>query len=112
MNFRGFITIWHSTIESIPKGWLYCNGENGTPDLRNRFLVCSSPTIPYLSTGGSGLHFHEWYASSHNHQMQSGSSLGAGTGYDWVSEGESAWCYSDGKDVLPPYRSVLYIMKE
>ncbi|WP_243465175.1 tail fiber protein [Photorhabdus temperata] len=26
--------------DSAPTGWAFCNGDNGTPDLRNRFVMC------------------------------------------------------------------------
>jgi hypothetical protein len=35
----GIITMWSGTIATIPSGWLLCNGSNGTPDLRDRFIV-------------------------------------------------------------------------
>lgn len=37
----GMIMLWSGTIASIPSGWALCNGSNGTPDLRNRFIVCA-----------------------------------------------------------------------
>jgi hypothetical protein len=36
---RGMIIIWHPSTNNIPKGWALCDGKNGTPDLRNRFIV-------------------------------------------------------------------------
>jgi len=35
----GVIVMWSGTIASIPSGWVLCNGSNGTPDLRNRFII-------------------------------------------------------------------------
>jgi hypothetical protein len=35
----GLISMWSGTIATIPSGWVLCNGSNGTPDLRNRFIV-------------------------------------------------------------------------
>lgn len=35
----GVIVMWSGTIATIPSGWLLCNGSNGTPDLRNRFII-------------------------------------------------------------------------
>lgn len=35
----GGIMMWSGTIATIPTGWFLCNGSNGTPDLRDRFIV-------------------------------------------------------------------------
>ena len=35
----GVITMWYGTIATIPTGWYLCNGSNGTPDLRDKFIV-------------------------------------------------------------------------
>jgi microcystin-dependent protein len=37
----GGIIMWSGTIANIPTGWALCNGSNGTPDLRNRFIVAA-----------------------------------------------------------------------
>lgn len=34
----GFITMWEDA-DNIPDGWALCDGNNGTPDLRDSFLV-------------------------------------------------------------------------
>lgn len=35
---EGIIIMWAGTPESIPEGWHICDGSDGTPDLRGRFL--------------------------------------------------------------------------
>ena len=35
----GVIVMWSGSIATIPSGWVLCNGSNGTPDLRNRFII-------------------------------------------------------------------------
>ena len=35
----GMIMMWSGSIATIPSGWLLCDGSNGTPDLRNRFII-------------------------------------------------------------------------
>ena len=49
----GGIIIWSSASNAIPTGWLLCNGSNGTPDLRNRFVVGAGSTYAVAATGGS-----------------------------------------------------------
>ena len=36
---RGCILIWSGSATNVPSGWALCNGENGTPDLRGRFVL-------------------------------------------------------------------------
>lgn len=31
--------MWSGSVATIPAGWAFCNGSNGTPDLRDRFIV-------------------------------------------------------------------------
>lgn len=35
----GCILLWSGLIAAIPAGWYLCNGLNGTPDLRNTFVI-------------------------------------------------------------------------
>jgi microcystin-dependent protein len=49
----GMIMLWSGSIASIPSGWALCNGSNGTPDLRNRFVVGAGNTYAVNATGGS-----------------------------------------------------------
>jgi len=35
----GGIIMWSGTIATIPSGWYLCDGNNSTPDLRNRFII-------------------------------------------------------------------------
>jgi microcystin-dependent protein len=47
----GLICMWSGT--QIPKGWYLCDGTNGTPDLRNRFIVGAGSGYTVGNTGGS-----------------------------------------------------------
>ena len=38
----GVIVMWSGSIDSIPEGWALCDGNNGTPDLRDRFILGTS----------------------------------------------------------------------
>ena len=35
----GMIIMWNSTVASIPSGFVLCDGNNSTPDLRDKFIV-------------------------------------------------------------------------
>lgn len=47
----GFIGMWSGA--TVPNGWFLCDGTNGTPDLRNRFIVGAGSTYNIGNTGGS-----------------------------------------------------------
>jgi len=49
----GGILLWSGSIGSIPAGYVLCNGSNGTPDLRDRFVVGAGSTYSVDGTGGS-----------------------------------------------------------
>ena len=52
----GGIIMWSGTIATIPSGWYLCNGSNGTPDLRNRFIVgahSDTSGVAYTTITGS-----------------------------------------------------------
>jgi hypothetical protein len=49
----GGIFLWSGSIGSIPAGYVLCNGSNGTPDLRDRFVVGAGSTYAVNATGGS-----------------------------------------------------------
>lgn len=83
----GSIIMWFGTIANIPTGWALCDGTNGTPDLRNRFVIgatadnASTATTTITGTnaviGGSKdsivvTHNHSAISTStpHNHAIQ------------------------------------------
>ncbi len=86
----GSIIIW--TGSTIPDGWAICNGENGTPDLRNRFLVGAGSDGALGSTGGN------------KKISTNGNYYGVGSSYNYVLT-------SVGEENRPPYRTVYFIMK-
>ena len=49
----GMILLWSGSIGSIPSGYYLCDGSNGTPDLRNRFVVGAGDSYAVNATGGS-----------------------------------------------------------
>lgn len=63
----GMIIIWSGSLGSIPIGWVLCNGTNGTPDLRDRFVVAAGSTYAVGATGGS----NDAIVVSHTHTATS-----------------------------------------
>ena len=68
------------TGSSAPSGWAFCDGANGTPDLRDRFIVGAGSTYSSGATGGANtvtlntsqlpVHDHVFSGSNtHNHDF-------------------------------------------
>lgn len=49
----GIITIWKGTASDIPANWHLCDGTNGTPDFRDKFIVAAGSTYPVNTSGGA-----------------------------------------------------------
>lgn len=48
----GAIILWSGLASEIPSGWALCNGNNGTPDLRDRFVVGAGGKYTVGTKGG------------------------------------------------------------
>jgi len=49
----GMISLWYGSIGSVPTGWYLCDGSNGTPDLRDKFIIGAGNSYAVSATGGS-----------------------------------------------------------
>ena len=49
----GGVILWNDLIANIPTGWQLCDGTNGTPDLRDKFVVGAGSSYSVGDTGGS-----------------------------------------------------------
>ena len=136
----GVITLWYGSIGSVPVGWYLCDGANGTPDLRDKFVVAAGSTYAVGATGGSAdaiVVSHTHTATStvtdpgHLHRsLNYGSSSsgggangivgqGTGTNYDsltnttgiTVATTNATAGVSGTNANLPPYYALAYIMK-
>jgi len=76
----GAIILWSGS--EIPSGWALCDGTNGTPDLRDRFVVGAGSTYSVGDTGGSfttdGHTLTEAEMPSHAHAVNYDDSGGGG----------------------------------
>ena len=73
----GMIIIWNGAQNAIPSGWVICDGNNNTPDLRNRFIVGAGSGGSYSpgDTGGANsVTLTEAQMPSHNHSFSGSSS--------------------------------------
>jgi len=71
-NSSLFVTgmIMMYTGSTAPSGWAICNGQNGTPDLRNRFIVGAGNSYNVGVTGGfDSVSLSESQIPSHTHSF-------------------------------------------
>ena len=89
----GGIILWSGSTASIPSGWALCDGNNGTPDLRNKFIVGAGSTYNVNATGGSA----DAIVVSHTHG--SGTLSAADHTHDFKASNragdEDAWSNTD-----------------
>ena len=129
---KGVIWMWNSSAASIPLGFQLCDGTNGTPDLRDRFVVGAGNTYTVNSTGGSAdavvvSHSHSVTDPGHTHSTSVNPNFTAGGaeggGRDSVGQTASvtgsaatgitvaSTGVSGTNANLPPYYALCYIQK-
>lgn len=77
---QGTILSWFGQLANIPSGFAVCDGKNGTPDLRNRFIVGAGDTYKLSDIGGEdAVKLEPSQTSSHYHTF--GYHIGNNNGY-------------------------------
>lgn len=117
----GTIVIWSGTADNIPSGWQVCDGTNGTPDLRDKFVLGAGTKHGVGNTGGSEeVTLTVGQMPSHYHQVESKfgeASTGANTLARTISNTSvirSSTASVGGSEPhpnMPPYYALCYIMK-
>lgn len=90
-NLSGIIVMWSGAIDNIPNGWVLCDGNNNTPDLRNRFIVGAGEAYSIGNIGGSdNVTLTTAEIPSHTHKATTTATTGSAS-FSYVSErGEPA----------------------
>lgn len=115
----GGIIMWSGSVASIPTGWALCNGSNGTPDLRNRFIVGAGSTYSPGNTGGANtvtLTVAQIPAHTHTDRRLSsfsGSTVGYGGATGTMGGNYQSGSTGSGQahENRPPYYALAFIMK-
>lgn len=128
------ITMWSGAINNIPTGWALCDGNNGTPNLTDRFIVGAGSTYTVGAVGGEATHtLTTEELPSHDHSFYAWSSSGSVGTHDYLKANVSSggqvgkergqvarttstdMIGSTGSGVAhenrPPYYALAYIMK-
>ena len=108
----GSIILWSGSIVSIPSGYVLCDGNNGTPDLRDKFIRGAGSSYNPGDTGGQNTHTHTFIGNSHTHQIQTGKDVAqSGASYNATSTGTQVSGTNSVESNQPPYYALAYIMK-
>ena len=107
----GSIILWSGAIVDIPTGYVICDGNNGSPDLRNKFIIGAGDGYAVNANGGSTSHDHTFSGSPHQHTLPGGVDIPAGAGFSAIAGQFTATGTVNSKATLPPYLSLAYIMK-
>lgn len=128
----GRISIWTGTLANIPSGWYLCDGNNGTPNLLERFLQCVPDAITNPgSTGGATAKTTAGHAHDQNLDGDYDDKVGTGVIYtiggasggalattdsgavdDWEAVLTGVQSNTDGiSDIRPKYYEVAFILK-
>lgn len=111
MIFAGMIVLWSGAIIDIPSGWVLCDGNNGTPDLRDRFVPGAGGSFNPGDSGGANNHTHTFTSDGHFHTLLDGAMFpGAGGSNEDTSTNPDSGTTDDSPN-LPTYFSLAYIMK-
>jgi len=106
----GIISLWFGAIIDIPVGWALCDGNNGTPDLTDRFVIGAGDSYNPGDIGGSELHNHDFTGDGHTHTLPGGEGIAAGVNIDTTTLSTQAAGTTDNGDGRPPFYALAYIM--
>ena len=121
----GAIVLWHGSVASIPDGWKLCDGQNGTPNLCDRFVVGAGNEYAKGATGGEKTHtLTEAQMPSHTHGM---TMWGGDIADDWKQQNNiyithNKYDYNNSREFTstggnqphenrPPFYALGYIMR-
>jgi microcystin-dependent protein len=123
----GMIMMWNGEETNIPQGWAVCDGKNGTPDLRGRFLIGANTYSnrkaglsqrDVKSTGGDEMHtLTEDEMPSHEHSGvvtnvgYNGPQMAEGRSHSPLYGKTSSTGGNKPHNNMPPYYAIIYLMK-
>lgn len=107
----GTIWEWAGSIASIPTGFVLCDGTEGTPDLRNKFVVGAGDSFAVNEVGGVTIHNHPFTGDGHTHDVATELEINPGAEIDDTTASTAITGTSDNKSQRPPFYALAYLMK-
>jgi len=115
----GMIMMYNGS--SAPSGWAICNGSNGTPDLRDRFIVGTGSSYSLGNTGGANsvtLTLNQIPAHTHTYERTDVGINVADRPWpannndcDMTNQNTSSAGGGQSHENRPPYYALMFIMK-
>ena len=59
--------MYSGPLASIPVGFVFCDGNNGTPNMQDRFIVCKGPSYGHMTAGGGAVSLTTDVQGNHSH---------------------------------------------
>ena len=107
----GTVWEWFGLSTAIPDGFILADGQNDTPDLRDRFVIGAGDTYNPDDLGGSNTHPHTFNAGTHFHEPDPGSAVSLQVGFDDITSNDPIMGTTDPTNGRPLFLSLLYLMK-
>ncbi|MBA7623569.1 hypothetical protein ES703_30966 [subsurface metagenome] len=109
---QGGIIMWHGLLAAIPPDYTLCDGTNGTPDLREKFVLGTANGIDPGGVGGSINHAHDFTGDGHTHTRRQPGDLAESTPANNMELDHTfVTGTTDPGGSLPPFYEIAYIMK-
>ncbi len=120
----GTIVIWSGAAENVPNGWALCDGQDGRPDLRDRFVLGTGDKHAVGETGGSeSIRLTLDQLPNHSHTIHVGTASGSAS-FQHIKASSGSTPTYNGSGIpsaytggsaphpnIPPYYTLAYIMK-
>ena len=97
-------------LSAIPTGWFLCDGNNGTPNLKKKFIIGAGNTYDPNDEGGVAHHTHDFTGDGHWHTIPFGTDINPGLPHDDSVGVSQASGTSDPIDQSPPWYALAFIM--
>ena len=131
----GTIVIWSGEMTAIPDGWVICDGTNGTPDLRDRFVLGAGNQYSVGNKAGARevtltvdnipahshveqfvnptTNEHREYSEPDTTQSTNSDVLATTTGKVYAGHYVKTKLTGNNRafEIMPPYYALCYIMK-